>query len=108
MATRLLLATGLASIGLLAAAPIALADTTDQKFLAALKEQGITDLASAQHAIEAAHFVCVRMDNGQSAADVMQDVMQSSKLPEFHTGFFVAESIYAYCPRHTDEIPAGG
>ena len=108
MVTRLLLAIGIASIGLLAAAPSAAADSTDQKFLAALKEQGITDQASASHAIEAAHFVCVRLDNGQSAADVMQDVMQSSHLPEFHTGFFVAESIYAYCPRHKDEIPAGG
>jgi hypothetical protein len=107
MATRLLMAIGIASIGLLAAAPIAQADSTDQKFLNALKEQGITDEASASHAIEAAHFVCVRLDNGQSAADVAQDVMKSSHLPEFHTGFFVAESIYAYCPRHTDEIPAG-
>ncbi|MBV8785855.1 MAG: DUF732 domain-containing protein [Mycobacterium sp.] len=101
------MATGIASIGLLAAAPIAQADSTDQKFLNALKEQGITDDASASHAIEAAHFVCVRLDNGQSAADVAQDVMKSSHLPEFHTGFFVAESIYAYCPRHTDEIPPG-
>jgi len=107
MVTRLLMATGIASIGLLAAAPIAQADSTDQKFLNALKEQGITDDASASHAIEAAHFVCVRLDNGQSAADVAQDVMKSSHLPEFHTGFFVAESIYAYCPRHTDEIPPG-
>lgn len=107
MVTRLLMAVGIASIGLLAAAPIARADDTDQKFLAALREQGITDQASASHAIEAAHFVCVRLDNGQSAADVMQDVMQSSHMPEFHTGYFVAEAIYAYCPRHRDEIPAG-
>ena len=107
MVTRLLTAIGIASIGLLTAAPIAQADSTDQKFLNALKEQGITDQASASHAIEAAHFVCVRLDNGQSAADVAQDVMKSSHLPEFHTGFFVAESIYAYCPRHTDQIPPG-
>ena len=107
MVTRLLTAIGIASIGLLAAAPIAQADSTDQKFLNALKEQGITDQASSSHAIEAAHFVCVRLDNGQSAADVAQDVMKSSQLPEFHTGFFVAESIYAYCPRHTDQIPPG-
>jgi hypothetical protein len=107
MVTRLLLAIGIASVGLLAAAPIAQADSTDQKFLAALQEQGITDQASASHAIEAGHFVCVRLDNGQSASDVAQDVMQSSHLPEFHTGFFVAEAIYAYCPRHKDQIPPG-
>lgn len=108
MTTRLLPALGLALIGLLASAPSARADSTDQKFLSALQEQGIIDQTSASHAIEAAHFVCVRLDNGQSPGEVMQDVLQSSHLPEFHTGFFVAESIYAYCPRHKNEIPAGG
>jgi hypothetical protein len=105
--TRLLLGMGLALIGLLAQAPAAHADTTDDKFLAALEEQGIIDQASAAHAIEAAHFICDRLDTGESPADVMQDVLRSSNLPEFHTGFFVAQSIYAYCPQHKDEIPRG-
>lgn len=96
---------GLALITLLTQAPGAHADTTDQKFIKALEEQGIIDQASAAHAIEAAHFICDRLDTGETPADVMQDVLRSSNLPEFHTGFFVAQSIYTYCPRHLGEAP---
>lgn len=105
MVTRLLLALGVASVALMVAVPTARADSVDQRFIAALKEKGIADQSSASHAIEAAHFVCVRLDNGEAVSDVMQDVLMSSNLPVFHSGYFVGESIYAYCPRHTDEIP---
>lgn len=106
MVARLLL-TVAASITLLAVSPTAHADTTDQKFLTALEEQGIIDQSSAGHAIEAAHYVCARLDAGDTPLAVMQEVLSSSGLPEFHTGFFVAQSIYSYCPRHKDEIPRG-
>ncbi|BBY36884.1 hypothetical protein MMAN_10180 [Mycobacterium mantenii] len=107
MVARLLVILGAASVTLLAAMPLAYADTTDQKFLAALEEQGIIDQSSAGHAIEAAHYVCARLDAGDTPMEVMQEVLNSSGLPEFHTGFFVAQSIYSYCPRHKDEIPRG-
>lgn len=107
MFARLLPILVAAPLGLLAAAPTANADTTDQKFLAALAEQGIVDQSSSAHAIEAAKYVCASLDTGQSPAEVMQDVLSSSALPEFHTGFFVAQSIYTYCSRHQDEIPRG-
>ncbi len=101
--TRLLLGMGLALVTL--QAPSAGADTTDQKFIKALEDQGIVDQASAAHAIDAAHYICDRLDTGETPAEVMQDVLRSSNLPEFHTGFFVAQSIYAYCPRHLGEAP---
>jgi hypothetical protein len=107
MIARLLVAVGAASVAVLAAVPIAHADTADDKFLAALEAQGIIDQASAGHAIEAAHFVCARLDAGDTPLQVMHEVLASSSLPEFHTGFFVAQSIYSYCPRHKDEIPRG-
>lgn len=106
MVKRLLFAVASVSVALLAA-PRSHADTTDQKFLAALEAQGIIDQASAGHAIEAAHYVCARLDTGETPLDVMHDVLASSGLTEFHTGFFVAQSIYSYCPRHQDEIPRG-
>lgn len=76
------------------------ADTTDDKFLAQLASEGITDHVSAAHAIEAGHFVCVKLDNGVSASDVANDVLNSSSMPAYHSGFFVGASIDAYCPRH--------
>jgi hypothetical protein len=107
MVTRLLLVIGVAFVGLVAAVPTAHAETPDEKFLAKLKSQDITDQISPAHLIEAGHFACVELDNGGSPVDVLQDVMHSSGLPEYHSGFFVGASIDAYCPRHRDEIPRG-
>lgn len=107
MVTRLQLATGIVVIGLTAAAPTAHADSTDDKFVAKLKAQGISDNVSPGHEIEAGHFVCVKLDNGATPMDVMEDIMKSSGLPEFHSGYFVGASIDAYCPRHKGEVPEG-
>ncbi|OBF21123.1 DUF732 domain-containing protein [Mycobacterium kubicae] len=82
------------------------ADGTDDKFLADLRAEGITDHLSSAHAIEAGHFVCVKLDNGMSATDVANDVLNSSSMPAYHSGFFVGASINAYCPRHKNELPA--
>ncbi len=107
MATRLMIALAVALIGLLALGPTAHADTIDDKFLASLRSEGITDHVSPAHAIEAGHLVCVKLDNGVSANDVVNDVLNSSSMPAYHSGFFVGASIDAYCPRHKAEIPAG-
>lgn len=82
----------------------ALADKTDDKFLAELRTEGITDHVSNAHAIEAGHFVCVKLDNGMSPNDVANDVLNSSSMPAYHSGFFVGASIDAYCPRHKAEL----
>lgn len=107
MAIRLLGAIGVTLVGLIAAVPAVHADATDDKFLAKLKGQDITDQISPAHLISAGHFVCVKLDNGDTPLAVMQDVQQSSGLPEYHAGYFAGASIDAYCPRHKDEIPTG-
>jgi len=86
------------AIGL--AAPAAHADTNDGKFLAAMKSEGITDHVSPQHAIEAAHAVCQKLDAGQTPTQVANDVLNSSAMPAYHSGFFVGASIKEYCPQH--------
>jgi hypothetical protein len=80
------------------------ADTTDDKFLSSLRAAGITDHLSSAHAIEAGHFVCVKLDNGMSPSDVANDVLNSSSMPAYHSGFFVGAAIDAYCPRHKAEL----
>lgn len=107
MVTRLTVALAVALIGLMASTSTARADATDDKFLAALRSQGISDHTSTEHAIEAGHFVCVKLDNGVSAADVVNDVLLSSNMPAYHSGFFVGAAIDAYCPRHKADIPKG-
>lgn len=82
------------------------ADKTDDVFLAELRSEGIIDHVSNAHAIEAAHFVCVKLDNGVSPSAVANDVLNSSSMPAYHSGFFVGASIDAYCPRHKAELAA--
>jgi hypothetical protein len=107
MVTRLFVAMTAALIGLLASVATANADSADAKFLAALKSEGISDHLSTDHAIEAGHTVCVKLDNGTTPNDVVSDVLFSSGLPVYHAGYFVGASIDAYCPRHKADIPAG-
>jgi hypothetical protein len=104
-ATLIATASAMAAIGL--AAPVAHADTDDGKFLAALKSEGITDHVSPQDAIEAGHAVCQKLDAGETPTQVANDVLNSSTMPAYHSGYFVGASIDAYCPRHKDDIPKG-
>jgi hypothetical protein len=97
-ATLIAGAGAMAAIGL--AAPVAHADTNDAKFLAALKSEGITDHVSPQHAIEAGHIVCQKLDAGQTPTQVANDVLSSSAMPAYHSGYFVGVSIKEYCPQH--------
>ncbi|MBW0018601.1 MAG: DUF732 domain-containing protein [Mycobacterium sp.] len=106
MVTRLLAVLAAASIGLLAATPSAHADTSDDRFLASLKSQGISDHMSPTHAIEAGHLVCTKLDNGVSPSDVASDVLNSSSMPAYHSGYFVGAAIDAYCPQHRTDVPA--
>lgn len=107
MVTRSIVAMAAAGIGLLASGPMAHADTADDEFLATLRSEGITDHISTGHAIQAGHVVCVKLDNGLTPAEVVRDVLLSSNMPVYHSGFFVGASIDAYCPRHKAEIPQG-
>jgi Protein of unknown function (DUF732) len=105
MEIRPLLVMGFASVCLLAPVWPAYADNIDDKFLSDLRSEGISDHLSNSHAIDAGHVVCVQLDNGMSTADVVNDVLNSSQMPAYHSGFFVGASIDAYCPRHKADIP---
>jgi hypothetical protein len=100
MAIRLLVAVMAAFLGPLGAVSIAHADTNDTKFLAALKSEGITDHVSPNHAIEAGHMVCQKLDQGVTPSDVAADVVNSSSMPAYHAGYFVGVSIKEYCPQY--------
>lgn len=100
MTKRLLVAMAVALLGPLGAASTAHADTSDNKFLAEMKTEGITDHISAEHAIEAAHSVCQKLDGGETATQVANDVLNSSSMPAYQSGYFVGASIDAYCTQY--------
>ena len=79
------------------------ADTGDAKFLAELKSEGITDHVSPAHAIEAGHLVCRKLDDGLTPNEVAYDVLNSSSMPSYHSGYFVGAAIDAYCPQYRPE-----
>ena len=79
-------------LGSLGAAATAHADTTDSHFLVVLKSEGITDHVSTAHAIEAAHTVCQKLDDGQTPSEVAGDVLNSSSMPAYHSGYSSARA----------------
>jgi hypothetical protein len=103
MVTRLVLAAAVALLGPLAAVSTAHADTTDDKFLSMLRSEGITDHVSPAHAIEAGHMVCQKLDGGSTPEAVANDVVNSSNMPAYHSGYFVGAAIKAYCPQYIPE-----
>ncbi|MEB3981391.1 DUF732 domain-containing protein [Mycobacterium sp. 663a-19] len=82
------------------AVSVAHAETNDDKFLKALKSEGITDHVSTGHAIEAGHTVCSKLDQGMTPSQVAADVINSSNMPAYHAGYFVGVSIKEYCPQY--------
>ena len=72
------------------------AGANDDKFLTALRSQGIV-YQSAAAAVAAGHLVCTDIEHGETPTQVAQDVMNSSNLDAFHAGYFVGASIGAYC-----------
>ncbi|CAJ1494901.1 DUF732 domain-containing protein [[Mycobacterium] kokjensenii] len=80
-------------------APAAYADAIDTTFLGALNAKGI-GFANGQSAVIAGHEVCDELDVGRPKTDVVSEVMRSSRLDDYHAGFFVGVSVSAFCPRH--------
>jgi hypothetical protein len=96
-----LLVTAVALLGPVVTVATAHADSNDDKFLAMLKSEGITDHISSSHAIEAGHMVCTKLEGGMTPTEVAYDVLNSSVMPGYHSGYFVGASIKAYCPQFT-------
>ena len=107
MVTRLLVAATLGLLGPLGAVATAHADNNDAKFIALMNSEGITDHVSPAHAIEAAHSVCSKLDGGETATEVANDVLNSSTMPAYHAGYFVGAAIKVYCPQYMPEEGPG-
>jgi hypothetical protein len=104
MTIRLVVAVAIGLFGPLATVSTAQANTNDNHFLSDLKSQGITDHVSDAHAIEAGHSVCQKLGNGESPTAVVNDVLNSSNMPAYHSGYFVGASIDSYCPEYRQKV----
>ena len=82
---------------------VAHADTMDNTFIQLLQNEGISDHTSTAHAIEAGHMVCQKLDQGLTPNQVADDVLNSSSMPAYHSGYFVGAAIEIYCPQYEPE-----
>lgn len=98
LATRLVVV-AVALFGPLGAASTAHADAADDAFLAELQSDGVSD-DTREAAIEAGRKVCEYLDQGKTLDQIVYDVVFSSRLPAYDSGFFVGASVRAYCPQH--------
>jgi hypothetical protein len=94
----------LSAVALLSAAPSS-ADSTDDAFIAALGNDGIT-IADRDAAIAMAHAVCAGFDRNAKSALLAMKLMKPMNLSLKQSTYFVGVSVSAYCPQyigHTDD-----
>jgi Protein of unknown function (DUF732) len=92
----------LSAAAVLSAAP-ASADSTDDAFLGALTDHGIT-MNDPDTAIAMARTVCAGLDRNQRSSMLAMKVMKDANLTARQSGFFVGLSVSAYCPQYKGQI----
>lgn len=85
-----------AGMALGTAAP-ALADDTDDIFVAVLKQEGIP-FSTAKDAITLAHAVCDYVEAGQKPEQVAVEISEPANWTVEQSGFFVGAATQSYCP----------
>jgi Protein of unknown function (DUF732) len=72
---------------------------TDQAFLLALRQAGVT-YADPQSAVNAGHEVCSLVSNGMAGVDIVKTLQDSNPgLEGSDAGKFAAIAASAYCPK---------
>ena len=81
--------------------PIADADSTDDAFLMALSQQGISfpNLPN-QGVANLGHAVCKDWSDGFTLVQTLSDVKGATGLSDSGTGFFVGAATQSYCPQY--------
>jgi hypothetical protein len=103
LATRLVVVVA-ALLGPLGAASTAHADPADDAFLGMLRSDGITH-DSPQAAIEAGRKVCEYLGQGKTLEQVVYEVVFSSHLPAYDSGYLSARALVPIA-RSTRRRPA--
>ncbi|KKC02933.1 DUF732 domain-containing protein [Mycobacterium nebraskense] len=90
------------------AAPFATADATDDVFLQALGQQGITFTnLSNQTVVNAGHGVCQDWASGATLAQTLSDVKGALGLTDNNSGYFIGAATQSYCPQYVSKATQG-
>jgi Protein of unknown function (DUF732) len=83
-------------------APMARADATDDAFISALQQKGVT-VADRDAAIAAGHSVCVTFGQGGTRAAVVKNLLAEGFSPQ-DAGRMMAASVSVYCPKYRSAV----
>ena len=87
--------------GIVIAAPIANADQTDDIFLQALTQGGISWAnGSDQMMVTMGHAVCKDWSDGATQEQTVADVKKALGLSDSGTGYLVGAATQSYCPQY--------
>jgi hypothetical protein len=78
------------------------ADQTDDAFVAALANGGIS-VPDPSNAIAMAHTVCAGLDANQPVSLVAMKLMKDTNFTPKQSGYFIGLSVAAYCPQDKDK-----
>jgi Protein of unknown function (DUF732) len=80
------------------------ADSTDDRFVAALVNEGIGKGIPPEKLIHLGHTICSDLSHGRSVTDAMKG-LYTSGIGARDAGALVGASIGAYCPQYSNEVP---
>lgn len=90
------------------AAPFANAGATDDVFLQALGQQGITFTnLSNQTVVNVGHGVCQDWANGATLPQTLSDVKGALGLSDNNSGYFIGAATQSYCPQYVSKATQG-
>ena len=92
------IAATLSAAAMLTVAP-ASADETDDAFIAALQNQGIS-IPDTDAAIQMARTMCALLDQGTARPLLVKRLLRNMNLSARQAGFFLGASTSAYCPQY--------
>lgn len=80
------------------------ADSTDDRFVAALVDEGVGKGIPPAKLIHLGHTICSDLGKGESVLDAMKGLFTSG-IGARDAGSLVGASIGAYCPQFSSEMP---
>jgi hypothetical protein len=83
-------------------APMARADATDDAFISALQQKGVT-VADRDAAIAAGHSVCLAFGQGGTRTAVVKSLLAEGFSPQ-EAGRMMAASVSVYCPKYRSAV----
>ena len=83
-------------------APMARGDATDDAFISALQQKGVT-VADRDAAIAAGHSVCVTFNQGGTRAAVVKNLLAEGFAAQ-DAGRVMAVSVSVYCPKYRSAV----